>query len=217
MIGEFYDLIKLRHKIDPPVNEIDALDWAWPKTDDGCWTGPRENWINEHSVKWFKHVKKFDIAVQAGGACGMYPRLLSDRFDTVYTFEPEPLSFYCLVNNCQKKNIIKINGALGDQPRMVGIVNYVPDNVGVTRVQAELGRIPQLPLDCFDLPHCDLLALDIEGGELAALHGAIETIKKCKPVIVIEAGNRGEIITFLASISYHFKEQSAMDFIFTIS
>ena len=33
-------------------------------------------------------------------AVGMYPRLLAERFQYVYTFEPYYLNFRCLVHNC---------------------------------------------------------------------------------------------------------------------
>lgn len=37
-----------------------------------------------------------------------------------------------------------------------------------------------------NLQTCDLIQLDLEGYEFNALLGGIETIKRCKPVIVIE-------------------------------
>lgn len=37
--------------------------------------------------------------VQAGGHIGIYPRKLSKFFECVYTFEPEPENFSCLVLN----------------------------------------------------------------------------------------------------------------------
>ena len=41
-------------------------------------------------------------------------------------------------------------------------------------------------IDDLNLPGCDLIQLDLEGYEFYALQGGIETIKKHKPVIVIE-------------------------------
>jgi hypothetical protein len=35
----------------------------------------------------------------------------------------------------------------------------------------------------------DLIKFDIEGGELAALRGAIEKIKRCNPAIIFECGS----------------------------
>ena len=39
---------------------------------------------------------------------------------------------------------------------------------------------------------CDLIHLDIEGFEYYALKGAVETIKRTKPVIALEWMNHGE-------------------------
>ena len=41
-------------------------------------------------------------------------------------------------------------------------------------------------IDDLNLTECDLIMLDVEGYELHALNGAIETIKKYGPVICIE-------------------------------
>ena len=48
------------------------------------------------------------------------------------------------------------------------------------------GNIPTLLIDDLNLTECDLIMLDVEGYELHALNGAIETIKKYGPVICVE-------------------------------
>jgi hypothetical protein len=59
------------------------------------------------------------------------------------------------------------------------------DNFGGFRC-LEGGHIPILRVDDLALPHCDLMMLDLEGYELFALKGALNTITRCKPVIVME-------------------------------
>ena len=46
--------------------------------------------------------------------------------------------------------------------------------------------VPCVRLDDFELPACDLIKLDIEGAEVMALHGAMRTIDRHQPVVVIE-------------------------------
>jgi antitoxin component HigA of HigAB toxin-antitoxin module len=41
-------------------------------------------------------------------------------------------------------------------------------------------------LDQYELPALDLLKLDVEGHEYEALQGAVHSIKKFKPVVIIE-------------------------------
>ncbi len=49
----------------------------------------------------YPHVRKFEVAVQAGGNCGLWPRELGQKFETVYTFEPDPVNFRCLCTTCR--------------------------------------------------------------------------------------------------------------------
>ncbi|HYT44703.1 MAG TPA: FkbM family methyltransferase, partial [Methylomirabilota bacterium] len=169
---------------------IEQHEWCWPKGDTGCWEGPLLNWNQEHSQKWFAHVKKFDVAVQAGGGCGMYPKMLAEKFKLVYAFEPSPISFYCLVNNCQMDNVLKFNCALADVHAR-GTVDVCESNVGANTVRRNpQGLVQIIPLDFFNLDALDLLALDVEGAEPLVLQGAKTTIMRFSPVIVAEQGNR---------------------------
>ena len=79
---------------------ITALDlveikegWHWPKDDTGTWKFLLENFDLPGKISSYVDNKK--VMVQAGGNCGMYPKQYSKIFDTVYTFEPDWLNFYC--------------------------------------------------------------------------------------------------------------------------
>jgi FkbM family methyltransferase len=128
------------------------------------------------------HVKSPGIMVQAGGNCGHYVRQFSQRFDTVYTFEPDPLNFLCLTLNCGN-NVIKTQACLGNENKFVSI-NRKSD-AGAIYVTGQ-GNIPTMRIDDMHLPSCDLIQLDIEGYELFALQGAQRTIEQYHPVIMIE-------------------------------
>lgn len=141
----------------------------------------------------FPLVDKKRVAVQAGGAMGMWAKRMSQVFDVVYTFEPTPQSFHCLNFNCPEENIVAFNAALGWEAGMVNMQfpehkarsKSGKDNYGGFRCFPG-GYIPTMKIDDLELPGCDLLFLDLEGYELFALKGAIHTIKKYKPVIVME-------------------------------
>ena len=94
--------------------------WVWARDDVHGWIGPKMDWEVHHSQNIARYCSTRlgprSVAVQAGGCMGMYPRLLSDMFNAVYTFEPDPLNFHCLVANCQRDNIVKMNAALGERP-----------------------------------------------------------------------------------------------------
>ena len=116
----------------------------------------------------------------------MYPRLWAETFDTVYTFEPDPINFFCLTVNCPSQSIIKMNIALGAAPSTCGVEHLVGYNVGAHRVNCSFGNIPMMPLDAFKLPVLDAIQLDVNTFEESVLRGAVETIARLRPVISIE-------------------------------
>jgi FkbM family methyltransferase len=206
---QFEDLIYIRHE---PMENVPY--WYWIKKDTGAYDGPRADWIGSHRDKYTKYCKKFDVVIAAGGNQGMYPRLFSDIFGYVYTFEPDPLNFYVLSRNCQKENIFKIQAALGAEPSGIVLQRLSEENVGMHKVISEgQGAIPLLTLDSFSFPTVDLMQLDVEGYELNILHGARETINKHKPVISCENGN-AEILKFLSQFGYEQVDQSVSDTIY---
>ena len=195
----------------------DVHKWLWIVGDNGAWDGPKLDWINHHRPNILKHVTNFDTVVQAGGCCGMYPRLLSSMFTNVYTFEPDPLSFHCLVNNCQLDKIIKINAGLGSHENMLSVKRNVPSNVGMnTTLIEESSRIPQLMLDHFDFKSCGLLMLDVEGYEPHIIQGALGLIERCRPVIFAENGNEG-VLDPIKRFGYTLVAISAADRVYKVT
>jgi FkbM family methyltransferase len=198
--------------------EIEGLDgWLWVKgdglvgSDGGAWLGPREDWEEHHSHKFFYHVKNYDLVIQAGGNLGMYPRFLSNRFNMVYTFEPDPLNFHCLVNNNQVNNVVKINAALGKTNGFVDIFRYNRSNVGMHRVEENpIGLYPMLSIDSMNFHTCDMIMLDTEGYEENIIEGAFETIKKFKPVITSE---NEKIVDMIKEYGYRVVDKSSRDLV----
>ena len=123
--------------------------------------------------------------MQAGGNVGLWPNYLSKLFDTVYTFEPDSENFSCLAWNTRaRKNIIRMQAALGDKPTMVGMERF-PENVGKHTVNGA-GVFPMLTIDSLGLQDCNLIYLDIEGYEPQALFGARSTLARFHPVLSLE-------------------------------
>ena len=167
-------------------------NWFWPKHDIACWRYLSRRQDVPKNVSVYSEHKR--VVVQAGGNAGMYVKMYEDIFDTVYTFEPDPINFYCLTKNTSTKTI-KFQGCLGNEPNFVNLsydeVHHKKPNSGGYRVKGE-GNIPTLILDNLNLPVIDLIHLDIEGFEKFALLGAIETIKRCKPVVALELNGLAE-------------------------
>jgi FkbM family methyltransferase len=165
----------------------EAQSWMWIKEDWEAWKYSQHHWVNSHREDLKKYVSDFSVCVQAGGNMGVHPRLYSDIFERVYTFEPDPLNFFCLTLNCQKNNIIKMQAALGAEHKLITVNRPSPTNVGMHNInETDVGFIPMITLDSLNLDACSFIQLDVEFYELNIIKGALKTIDKFKPVITCE-------------------------------
>lgn len=65
--------------------------------------------------------------------------------------------------------------------------------------------VRQLRIDSLHLDRCDLIQLDIEGMELAALHGAVGTVQRLRPALYLEVHypqDRYDLYRFLRGMGY---------------
>lgn len=148
--------------------------------------------------------------VQAGGNLGIFPKRLAQEFATVYTFEPAADLFPMLVANAPEPNILKFQAALGDTRGLVGTSRVRRDgkpnaHEGITHVVAG-GPIPTLLIDDLALPVLDLIYLDIEGVEFLALRGAVETLARCRPLVVVEINKNLNYVDVTEADIYAFFE-----------
>jgi FkbM family methyltransferase len=184
------------------INKID-YKLIWPAEDNGCFNIISRDWDKMYG-DILNNTPTRKLVVQAGGNCGLYPFKLAFDFEKVFTFEPDPVNFYCLSNNCKTNKIVKFNSALGDKNTFLTIGNKTPSNVGMNKIGDGEISIYSISLDSLNLPALSLLFLDIEGYEFFALKGAEKTIKKFRPTIVFELspGEKEFIFNFLAKHNY---------------
>ena len=160
--------------------------WVWSSHSDCSYDLIKDDWEKLKKVL-VDNIVNWDSCVQAGGHQGMYPRLLANYFKTVYTFEPNSLSFEILDKNCKKDNIVKFNSAVGAYDQLVSFKNFDPNNTGASSIDIGTeGTIPVVTIDSLNLKSCDLIQLDVERYEMYALIGAIKTIVNFKPLIICE-------------------------------
>jgi len=128
------------------------------------------------------------VCIQAGGCIGLWPALLSRYFEDVYTFEPDSLNYECMKYNLAGiNNIHHQQAALGTKPGQCTIQRKEKyENNCVAGQVIDGNDVDVITIDSLNLNHVDLIWLDIEGYEVNALQGAIETIKRCRPVIGVE-------------------------------
>jgi FkbM family methyltransferase len=195
-------------------------DWWWIINDMGCFgdktDGPMRDWLDGHKDKFFKYLKNTDVVVTGGTSCGMYARFYAKKFKYVYAFEPDPLSFHCMVLNTQSDNVIKLNCAIGHGNGIVGISRPDPKNVGMNHItEKNEFHIPMMSIDSLNLDACDLIQLDVEGFEEHAVIGAQNTIMKYRPIIIGERFNTESNQNVMKTLGYELKDQSFMDYIYT--
>jgi FkbM family methyltransferase len=207
-------------------NQITLKDnkWVWPSSDENSWQGQNE------SLELVNHLLPFiqghDVMIQAGGNCGFILNTFIPHFKHIYTFEPDPVNFYCLNQNITDSKVIKLQSCLGNIPTPVLTQQLIrPEklhDIGGVHISGE-GHIPTITIDSLNLPKCDLIQLDVEGYELNALLGGIETIKKYHPVLCIEFCEKwlnrynttsSEILELLESLNYKEATSYRVDRIF---
>lgn len=202
----------------PTKIRTDVIDgfgpWKWPERDTGAWDGPVSDWKSHKET--ISVLKNKRTAIQAGGCCGLYPVLLSGMFDEVMTFEPDDKNFYFLEQNikCLSPHINTSKVALGNENKFVAMSAFDETNVGTHTVNENIGPIEMIRLDSFleraVNEEIDLIWYDLEGYELKALQGSIETIKKHRPMIGAERPTEA-LEAFLFGLDYEKFTKSEMD------
>jgi len=194
--------------------------WVWRNDDTNFKTFRVLSSETELLEKVKPSLKGNKVVVQAGGNCGMQVVKFAEFFETVYTFEPDPINFFCLVNNLPYDNVIKFQCCLGDDHKMISM-SPLKDEIGGFFVNENRGNIPTLRIDDLNLTSCDFIQLDVEGYQLFALNGAINTIQKFKPVISIELDwverynfSHRDIINFLTNLGYEKVDSYTSDHIY---
>lgn len=166
----------------------DRDGWLWPKADQYTFDVVQEELGEIEPLVAL--CKQRRTAIQAGGNGGLWVRPLAGLFETLYTFEPDAVNFRCLVHNVPASNVVFTMACLGSRGGSFAEVDrWLPVNVGAHRMDYGKGNVPVMAIDEYCFRDVDLIQLDIEGAELMALKGAVETIALCKPVISIELRN----------------------------
>jgi len=155
------------------------------------------------------YIKRCKVMIDIGGHSGHHtiPYCALNDGVEVHTFEPQKHMFELLniniLNNKDKcKNVRTYNMAVGNTHCETHLCK--PEaNAGQDKDKFEYGGVhigtdgeptKMITLDSLNFQKCDWMKIDVEGAEPLVLEGAIETIKRCRPIICFESnwtiGNR---------------------------
>lgn len=175
----------------------------------------------------YRHIHEWNLALDVGAHVGFWSNSFARRFTTVHSFEPNPETFKCLMQN-KFDNVTAHNFGLGEDSKNTflsypdGRGTREPHNSGGWEIVDEEteGAYPVMtrPMDSLGL-RPDFIKIDVQGYELHVLKGGYETIMKYRPIILIELIQDGvvnqEAIEFIENeLGMHRKEVVLKDYVY---
>jgi FkbM family methyltransferase len=151
-------------------------------------------------VKSLPYIKSFRNSIDIGCRDGEYTRYLHKYFNHVYCFDyrkrklfnknvdlTKVSHFQCALGNCNEEILVSGAGSLLSQS--------VPKDQWI--------KIQLYTLDQFEFENIDYIKIDVDGFELKVLQGAINTIEKFSPILVLEQENNDtEALEFCKGLGY---------------
>lgn len=143
----------------------------------------------------------FGTALDIGAHVGAVALYLSRKFQRVISFEAVPSTFEFLeLNTAEVPNITALNVAVGPEDGEVYLSHY-PTHGQLSHVDggidgdstARIGPIPARTIDGMELTDVSFIKIDVEGFELPVIEGAVETIKRCRPLMLVEQNGNEEL------------------------
>ena len=142
-------------------------------------------------------VKKRDRFLDIGSNVGIYTYFFSNKFSHVDSFEPLT-EITARIKELNRQNVEIHNIALSNCDSYLTF--YIPIIGGKTVTSRasleaqespfEERRVEVRTLDSFGFTDVDLIKIDVEGHEYSVLEGALLTLQRCKPILLVEIEQR---------------------------
>jgi len=132
--------------------------------------------------------KQKRVALDVGANVGLWSRDLVKHFDKVIAFEPVEMFRECLAKNVTSDRLWASPMALGDADMRATMV-ITEGNTGHSHIdpnKVNQGDIQVVRLDNLNMEIVDYIKIDCEGYEYKVIRGAEQTIRRCRPIIVLE-------------------------------
>ncbi|HET9056931.1 MAG TPA: FkbM family methyltransferase [Chitinophagaceae bacterium] len=150
---------------------------------------------------WEKLINKNDTIIDIGANIGYFSILAANKatLGKTYCFEPISFHFSQLQKNISLNgltNIYPYPQAISDKTENTVIFISNPDNSGMSSLSmpenfsGKSEKTATITIDKFISDHqilnVNLIKIDVEGAELKVIQGMLETLNKCKPLVIIE-------------------------------
>lgn len=144
------------------------------------------------AMHYLPHIKPGDVVIDAGAAIGDHTIAYAQATGNpanVHAFECNPYMVECLRHNCPGVHVYPF--ALSVWVGMLPFCqdkdgNYGAGYISYPENSSEHKSVIGLPLDSLYLDRVDFIKLDIEGFEFRALLGGRDTIRRCRPKMIVE-------------------------------
>jgi len=132
------------------------------------------------------------VFLDAGSAYGYHALRAAALCQEVLSFEPQRVLYESQLLSLRDNgisNVRVIRSAVGDMDESVsmGRIDYSQiGNVGNLSVGVGGASVPCTRIDSLDLSRVDLIKCDVQGYEERVIIGALSTLARCRPVLVVE-------------------------------
>ena len=157
-----------------------------------------DTWILEsYKLPGLCEVASGDVVIDCGSYTGNTTKYFSEKVgDTghIYGFEASEEIFKQYQKNVASlNNVTVLNAAVSDQD---GFVHFSADNIPGSHISANGTEVKSISIDNYvasnNIKKVNFIKMDIEGAELAALNGAVNTIKTYRPKMALSAYHKFE-------------------------
>jgi FkbM family methyltransferase len=161
-------------------------------------------------------VQRGDCVVDVGANVGIYTYAFARAGARVEAFEPQRACARVLMAFAASRPAVRVHQvALGAAKSEANLYIPVVDNrarsgeASLRNVGAAAQeRVTVALLDTFDLPAVSLIKIDVEGAELGVIDGAVDTIQRDRPLLLVEIEQRhhrspvSEVFARIAELGY---------------
>ena len=170
-----------------------------------------KNWEQYHDDIISNYINKNSIVLDIGANIGIFTTKCANKCKYVYSFEPYIKNYELLIKNIyinNFSNVIPHFFAISDNINITKINWITPNNLGAIGLDISLDKDTKyckyinsitnkndilntmnIMTNCIDnlnLDKVDFIKIDTEGCEFLCIKGALNTLKKNKPIILME-------------------------------